>query len=85
MRHLFRQCAFAGTSALLFACEDPAGPRPNVAVGISPQLVGSFSGLGGMHQLTAEVTDTLGERLDELPSWEVAPASSAITFRRMAS
>lgn len=55
-------------------------PPPNVAIAVTPVLNGTFSGQPGTHQLTAVITDTLGNPLTGLlPVWTVVPASPGVS------
>ena len=62
------------------ACGESTAPsRPNVRITTSPELVASFMSLGGVHDLTALVTDTLGASSSEVVTWDVVPSSAAVT------
>src|SRR5262245_4819498 len=71
----------AGT-ACLTSCDDAAAPGPppvNVRVRIAPELVGSCASLGCQHTFVREVTETLGNPISGRPTFDVVPASSALT------
>lgn len=58
----------------------PPPPPPNVEITVSPALNGAFSGHSDTHQLTATITDTLGNPLTGVtPLWSVFPAAVGVT------
>lgn len=64
----------------VLGCGTEPSPPPNVAITVTPALSGTFSGQPGTHQLTAEITDTLGDPLPALTAvWSVLPASSGVS------
>lgn len=66
--------------AVALTCSDPSAPAPpNARVVTTPELVASFASLGGVHVITAQVTDTLGVDISDPVTWDVVPASAAVT------
>lgn len=57
----------------------PPPPPPNVDIVVSPALSGSFFGHSDSHQLTATITDTLGNpRSGVTPLWTVFPSGQGV-------
>lgn len=51
----------------------------NARVVVTPELVASFASLGGVHTITAQVTDTLGADISDPVAWDVVPATAGVT------
>jgi hypothetical protein len=74
------------TSGAVLACGGgteptlPPPPPPNVEIAVTPALNGHFFGQSATYQLTATITDTLGNPLTGVtPLWSVFPQGVGVT------